>query len=94
MPKRQHTARAEQLEWILGYLSGVAVLGIIGYLVWQGLAEPPGADLSIKAAPGSPEGQLRFIVRNDGGRTATDVAVSLTLRKGDEVFAERRLVID
>ena len=94
MPKRPFTERAERLEWILGYVSGVAVLGIIGYLVWQGLAEPPGADLRIEAAPGSPDGQLRFIARNNGGRTATDVAVSLTLRKGDEVFAERRLVID
>ena len=94
MPKRQPTARAERLEWILGYISGAAVLGIIGYLVWQGLADPPRAHLSIEAAPGRPDGQLRFTVRNNGGRTATDVAVSLTLRKGDEVFAERRLVID
>ena len=94
MPRRQHTAQAERLQWILGYVSGAAVLAITGYLLWQGFADPPAASLSIEAEPVGPEGQLRFTVRNDGGRTATDVAVSLTLRKGDELFAEGRLVID
>ena len=94
MPGRQHTPRAERLEWILGYVSGAAVLAVAGYLLWQGLADPPVADLRIEAGPLDPDGRLRFAVRNDGGRTATDVAVSLTLRTGEAVFAERRLVID
>ena len=94
MPRRQRTARAERLEWILGFVSGGAVLAIIGYLLWQGMAEPPAAELSIEATTGGPADQLRFTVRNDGGRTATDVAVSLTLRKGDQLYGERRLVID
>ena len=94
MPRRQHTTPADRLEWILGYVSGAAVLAITGYLLWQGFADPPTASLSIEAAPVETDGQLRFTVRNDGGRTATDVAVSLTLRKGDDLFAELRLVID
>ena len=79
---------------MLGYLSGTAILAIAGYLVWQGLADPSAASLRIEVAPGGPDHQLHFIVRNDGGRTATDVAVSLTLRNGDEPFAKQRLVID
>ena len=94
MPGRQNTARAERLQWVLGYVSGAAVLAIAGYLLWQGFADPPAASLSIEAGPVGPEGQLRFTVSNDGGRTATDVAVSLTLRKGNDFFDEQRLVID
>ena len=45
---------------------------------------------SVDDASPAPAGELRFTVRNDGGRTATAVALSLRLGDG----AERRLVID
>ena len=81
---------AERAEWAIGALSGALVLALAGYLAWEGLRAgrtPP--VLSVAAEP-APEDELRFTVRNDGGRTATAVALSLRLGDG----AERRLVID
>ena len=48
---------------------------------------PPVLSVATEAAP---PGEIRFSVRNAGGRTATAVALSLRLGDG----AERRLVID
>lgn len=82
--------RAERVEWGLGFACGLLVLALVGYLAWEGLTAgrtPP--RLSVATAAGEP-GEVRFVVRNDGGRAATDVALSL--RTGEE--GERRLVID
>jgi uncharacterized protein (TIGR02588 family) len=81
---------AERVEWALGLLCGLAVLALAGFLVREGLRSgrtPP--VLSVATEPAAP-GEVRFTVRNDGGRTATAVALSLRLGDG----AERRLVID
>jgi uncharacterized protein (TIGR02588 family) len=48
---------------------------------------PPVISVAVEPAP---PGEVRFTVRNEGGRTATAVALSLRLGDG----AERRLVID
>jgi len=84
------TPIAERLEWVLGILCGVVVLALVGYLAWEGMRAtdtPP--VLSVEGEP-APPGELRFTVRNEGGRTATAVALSLLLGDG----TERRLVID
>jgi uncharacterized protein (TIGR02588 family) len=81
---------AERVEWALGLVCGLAVLALAGFLVREGLrsgATPPA--LSVTTEPG-PDDELRFTLRNDGGRTAT--AVALSVRFGDG--AERRVVID
>jgi len=80
---------AERIEWALGLACGAVVLGLAGYLAWTGLAAGTPPVLSVAPEP-APAGELRFVVRNDGSRTAT--AVALALRLGDG--AERRLVID
>jgi uncharacterized protein (TIGR02588 family) len=84
------SSSAERLEWALGLVCGLAVLALAGFLVREGLrsgATPP--VLSVTTEPG-PDNEVRFTVRNDGGRTAT--AVGLSVRLGDG--AERRVVID
>jgi uncharacterized protein (TIGR02588 family) len=81
---------AERVEWALGLLCGLAVLALAGFLLREGLrsgATPPVLSVAIEPAP---SGEVRFTVRNDGGRTATALALSLRLGDG----AERRLVID
>lgn len=87
------TRMATALEWALGGLSLAAVLAIGGYLVREGLSNAEEPVLSI-AAGSVGEGRLPFVVLNEGGRTATAVAVSLTLSEGGQFVAERRLVID
>jgi len=89
MPGKNTSRTAERLEWILGIVSGIVVAALAGYLTLQGIADtrtPP--RLSVAAEPG-PSGEVRFTVHNDGGRTATAVALSL-IADG----TERRLVID
>jgi uncharacterized protein (TIGR02588 family) len=86
MPQGSRTA--ERVEWALGLACGLLVLALAGYLLWEGLSAggtPP--RLSVATVPGG-SGEVRFTVRNDGGRAATDVA----LRLGDG--GERRLVVD
>jgi uncharacterized protein (TIGR02588 family) len=81
---------AERIEWGLGLACGALVVALAGYLAWEGLSAgrtPP--VLSVALAP-APPGEVRFVLRNDGGRTAT--AVALSLRLGEA--AERRLVVD
>ena len=43
---------------------------------------------------GADADQVRFRVRNQGGRAASAVSLSLTLRDGGEIVSERRLVLD
>jgi uncharacterized protein (TIGR02588 family) len=81
---------AERVEWAIGLFCGLVVLALVGYLVREGLRAgdtPP--VLSVATEP-APPGEVRFTLRNDGGRTASAVALSLRLGDG----AERRLVID
>jgi uncharacterized protein (TIGR02588 family) len=86
----QGSSNAERIEWALGLVCGLVVLALAGYLLWHGLRPgrtPP--ELSVVTEP-APPGEVRFTVRNDGGHTATAVALSLRLGDG----AERRLVVD
>lgn len=89
---------AERIEWALGLVSGVVVLGIIGYLALQGLSSARALpDLVVSAGPAAaPAGapQLRFTLVNRGGRAATAVALSLTLRDGARVVGQRHLTVD
>jgi uncharacterized protein (TIGR02588 family) len=81
---------AERVEWVLGMVCALVVLGLAAYLVRAGLdsgSTPP--RLSVLAVPAPPDG-LRFTVRNDGGQTAAAVALSVRLPDG----SQRRLVID
>ena len=88
--RARRSPTAERLEWGLGLACGLLVAAPGGYLAWEGLSAgrtPP--RLTVTTEPGAP-GELRFTVRNDGGRAAT--AVALSLRLGEA--GERRLVID
>lgn len=81
---------AGRVEWVLGAVSALLVLAVVGFLVREGLgpaAAPP--DLRVAEAPSSVPGQIRFAVGNRGGRTARSVTVALVLG------AERRtLTVD
>lgn len=92
--RREKSRAAEALEWGLGAISGLAVLAIGGYLLHAGLKEPPEPALTVRAAAAPADGAIPFTVRNDGGGTATAVAVSMTLSRDGAPVGERRLVID
>ena len=90
---------ARRIERALGLVSAAAVLAIMAFLVHEGLTGAQTLpDLHAGILPPGPDdapGQLRFAIHNDGGRTATAVALSLVLRDaGGTAVAERRLTLD
>lgn len=91
--KSEKTRAAEWLEWAIATVSAAAILAIGGYLVREGLSDTTEPALSVAAGPAA-DGALHFVVRNDGGRTANAVALSLILRRDGAVVGERRLVVD
>lgn len=87
------TPAANALEWGLGALSALVVLAITGYLVREGLSETEEPVISVEAGDAA-DGVLPVTVRNDGGRTATSVAISLTVGGNGIPVEERYIVID
>ena len=92
-------SHADRVEWALGFAAAAVVAGLVGYLVYEGLAGsrtlPVLVVETLPAAPNDPRGQVRFVVRNDGGQTATAVGLSLELRDGSGAVAgTRRLTLD
>jgi uncharacterized protein (TIGR02588 family) len=81
-------------EWVAAALGLLLTLGVIGYLVWDGLRErdaPP--DLSVIAGAPAQVGQgfvVPVTVRNDSPATAADVEVLGVLEQGGVVIEERR----
>lgn len=95
-PDPRRTA-AERIEWTVGGVSAVLVAALLGYLIYEFLATSrslPDLIVTETPEPGDPPGQIRFMLSNRGGRTASAVSVLLTLRDGGRVVAERRLTID
>jgi uncharacterized protein (TIGR02588 family) len=99
MAGKRSPSAADRIEWGLGILCAAVVLAIAGYLVTE--ATGAAATLPelhaevVPPPPGEGPGQVRFVVRNDGGRTATAVALALVLRGPDGApVAERRIVLD
>jgi uncharacterized protein (TIGR02588 family) len=100
MAGKRHSARtADLVEWGLGILSAVLVLALCGYLAYEALtgsATLPVLEAElVPAAPGEAPDQLRFVVRNTGGHTATAVSLALVLYdEAGEPAGERRIVLD
>ena len=94
MPRRR--GLADSVEWGLGLLSALIVVAMIGYFISQPVVEPRALpDLTVEVLPSSAQTKaVRFAVKNRGGRSATDVVVSLTLRDGGRVVDERTLTIE
>lgn len=93
----RRTAAGERIEWIVGAISAALVAALLGYLAYQFAVSArslPDLIITEAAEPGDLPGQIRFTVSNRGGRTASAVSVTLTLRDGGRAVAERRLVID
>ena len=99
-PRRAATARSrtEWLEWALGAVSGLIVLALVAYLAFEGVTDARAvADLEIAAAPPAAapaRPELRFTLSNRGGRAATAVAVSMTLKDGLRIAGVSRLTVD
>lgn len=74
--KAPHTPLA---EWIAAAVSGVLVLGVIGFLIYDGVRSPPTPpDITIEidsVGPAGPGYLVQFRARNSGRNTAAEVVV-------------------
>jgi uncharacterized protein (TIGR02588 family) len=85
-------AVADRVEWAVGALAAALVAGVVGFLVYEGVArsDPPALVATpLPGAPGDPPGILRFAVANAGGRAASGVVVSALVRGPDGGVADR-----
>lgn len=83
---------AHVTEIALAIVSGCLVFAMVGYLVHAVLfVTPAPVSLSVVATAPDKAGHVRFTVRNEGGRTASNVHVSLLLQDGAR-FVDRRTV--
>lgn len=80
-------------EISLAIISGCLVCAMTGYLLHAVFfVTPTPVSLSVVTTPPDATGHVRFTVRNDGGRTASNVQVSLLLQDGAR-FVDRRTVM-
>jgi uncharacterized protein (TIGR02588 family) len=88
------TARTPVAEWVAAALGLLLTLGVIGYLVREGLTErdgPPALSAVAQPATASAGGYaLPVVIRNDSDATAADVEVLGTLRRQGQIIEERR----
>lgn len=86
--------RTPILEWIAAALGLVLTVGMLAYLVHEGISEPDGPPaLTVVAEPPTRTAGgfvVPFVVRNDSPATAAAVEVRGTLTQGGRVLEERR----
>lgn len=79
---------AAPLEWLAAAVSGLIVVGAVGFLVHEGLTEPgtpPRVALTVDSVVVAGRGFLvEFQARNDGGRAAGGLTVEGEVRAGGE----------
>ena len=85
---------AERIEWIAGSVSALVVLGMIGFFVYEAISGADGlprlevtVDPVDQIAGGT---HLRYLIRNEGGRAASAVTLSVTLPDG----GRRSVIVD
>lgn len=99
LPRQRPSAderRAKRVEAILGMVSAVVVLGILGVLVFAATRQTDApADLAVRelATTAAGSGQLRFEVFNRGERAAASVTVALSLRDGAGEIVDKRTAL-
>lgn len=87
------------MEWSLGLLSMLAILGIVAVLVYEGFhhsEQPPSLTVLVEEEKQSPQGRhIRFSVSNDGERAASAVVVGAIERNDNgEVVEKQSVTID
>ena len=86
------------LEWALAALSAALVLGVIGFLLYEGLAEPttpPEVRVTVETVRPAGSGYLvTFKAENRGQRTAAGLGVEGTLKRGGTTVETRSTTLD
>lgn len=85
------------LQIVVTWLSGLLLLTIVGYLVWEGTRAPSPADFSyqteaIREATGS--FHVPLLVINRGGESVQGLVVSLELVDGESVVERSSVTLD
>lgn len=96
--KKQDRREVGRLEWIVGALGAVIIVGVLGVLTHEALTYHDGApSLVTRVLDVTPtEGGyvVRFRTENRGPSTAAEVVVSATLKEGDRILEEAETTLD
>jgi uncharacterized protein (TIGR02588 family) len=89
--------RESRLQILVTWLSGLLLLSVVGYLVWEG-SRPP-VDAQFQARIGTVREvdenyYLAISVTNTGGLSVQSLGVSLELREGTQVVDRAGTVLD
>ena len=87
-----------KIEWLIGGVSGVVVVGMIGFVFFQAISRSVSGPAMEVIAVGVEERQLSyhvgFRVKNRGDTTAADVMISGTLESEGEVIESVEVAVD
>lgn len=85
-------------EWVLGAVSMVLILGLLGYFGVQALSTEPGVPVVHASARAvRPQGDVFLVevdLRNSGEATAAGLTLEGVLLAGDSVVERSRLTLD
>jgi uncharacterized protein (TIGR02588 family) len=85
--------RTPVAEWVAAGLGLVMLLGVIGYSVWEGMADdagPPSLSVAVEPVTKTAQGfTMPVAVRNASAATAGQVLVRGVLEQGGAVIEER-----
>lgn len=86
------------IEWVVAAASALLVLGAVGYLLYEALAEPltpPAVEVTVEAVRAVGDGYLvEFEAQNRGRTTAAGLVVEGTLRRGAETVETASVTLD
>lgn len=90
--------KAPLAEWLMAMLGVGLVVGVIGFLLYQGLGVKPGLPDIILEAGAPIETQDGYLVtvrvRNEGGETAADLTIEGTLEQDGETVETSQATLD
>ena len=96
--ERGRSGGTSPIEWVVAAASALLVLGAVGYLLYEALAEPPtppAVEVTVEAVRAVGDGYLvEFEAQNRGRTTAAGLVVEGTLRRGAETVETASVTLD
>jgi uncharacterized protein (TIGR02588 family) len=94
---RRRRVRESRLQIVVSWLAGLLLLGVVGYLVWEGTRTGVPAAFEARIEPVRESEDLYYLpltVTNTGGESVQGLGVSLELFDGDTIVERSSATID
>lgn len=99
MAKQRKARTGTKSEWFIAVVGAAVTLATIGFLVYEGITDPPGGapDLTVEADSLTAQGSkwvVRIQARNAGSETAASVRIVGELRSDSGVVETSEMTLD